>query len=124
MECISRRSKIVYFFENYPKAIEVLKKNLLSLKDKKNYKIFNNDCIQFFNSKNKLDKRFDIVFLDPPYKELKINALVNQIIEKNILTNTGVIIIHRHKNDKLEISKKIKILDIRTYGVSKIIIAN
>ena len=121
LECISRRSKIVYFFENYPKAIEVLKKNLLSLKDKKNYKIFNNDCIQFFNSKNKLDKRFDIIFLDPPYKENDLNKLIRTLINEKFLKENGILIIHRHKNHKDIFSKNIKIIEEKKYGISKII---
>ena len=31
-------------------------------------------------------------------------------------------IIHRHKNDDVEITKKLEILDIRLYGISKIFI--
>ena len=33
-------------------------------------------------------------------------------------------IIHRHKKDDINISKKLKILDKRVYGLSKIIIGN
>tara|TARA_B100001769_G_C21836853_1_gene454253 strand:- start:49 stop:609 length:561 start_codon:yes stop_codon:yes gene_type:complete len=124
LECISRGSKNVYFFENYTEAIEILNKNLMSLKEEKNYKIFNNDCFDFFNSERKFEEKFNIIFLDPPYKEIKINELINKIIEKKILANNGIFIIHRHKNDKLELTKKIEILDIRNYGVSKILIAH
>ena len=45
------------------------------------------------------------------------------IIIKKLLKNDGIIILHRHKKDKLEITKKIKIFDTRLYGVSKIYIA-
>ena len=33
-------------------------------------------------------------------------------------------IIHRHKKDSLTLSNKLKILDERNYGISKIIIGN
>ena len=58
--------------------------------------------------------------MDPPYKESKINRLIENIIEKKILNKKGIIIIHRHKKDKLKIKEKIKILDIRNYGISKV----
>ena len=38
LECISRESKDVYFFENYSPAIKILKKNILSLNQINNYK--------------------------------------------------------------------------------------
>ena len=124
LECISRGSQDVYFFENHGLAIKVLKKNVLSLNTMNNCKIFEKDCFDYFDSKNILDIRFDIIFIDPPYKETKINKLIENIIEKKILNKKGIIIIHRHKKDKLEITKKIKILDIRNYGISKVYFGN
>ena len=124
IECISRGSKNVYFFESYLKALKILKKNLSSLGQNQNYKIFEYDCFTFFNSKKRMDKEFDLIFIDPPYKELRINELIERIIEKKMLKKKGLFIIHRHKKDKLPITEKIKILDVRTYGISKVYIAN
>ena len=124
LECISRGSQDVYFFENYSLAIRILKKNILLFDQNNNSKLFEEDCFNYFNSKNVLNKSFDIIFVDPPYKELKINKLIENIIEKKILNKGGIIIIHRHKKDKLEITKKIKILDIRNYGISKVYFGN
>ena len=109
LECLSRGSKNVYFFENYIEAIKVLEKNLSFFKDEKNFKIFKKDCFEFFNSDQKVNKKFDIIFLDPPYKETRINKLIEKIIENKILNPDGVMIIHRHKRDKIEITNKIKI---------------
>lgn len=124
LECLSRGSKNVYFFENYVEAIKVLEKNLNFFKNSKNFKIFKFDCFEFFESNKEINKKFDIIFLDPPYKELRINKLIEKIIQKKILKNDGLIIIHRHKKDKLEISKKLKVLDVRNYGISKVYFLN
>lgn len=124
LECLSRGSKIVYFFENYIEAIRILEKNLSLFKNEKNFKLFKNDCFEFFNSNQKLNKKFDIVFLDPPYKETRINELIEKIIKNKILNNDGVIIIHRHKKDKIEITNKIQIFDVRNYGLSKVYFAS
>lgn len=124
LECLSRGSKIVYFFENYIEAIRILEKNLSLFKNEKNFKLFKNDCFEFFNSNQKLNKKFDIVFLDPPYRETRINELIEKIIESKILNTDGVIIIHRHKKDKIEITNKIQIFDVRSYGLSKVYFAS
>tara|TARA_B100000900_G_scaffold409915_1_gene426655 strand:- start:974 stop:1534 length:561 start_codon:yes stop_codon:yes gene_type:complete len=123
LECLSRGSKIVYFFENYIEAIKILEKNLTLFKDENNFKLFKSDCFEFFNSNQKLDKKFDIIFLDPPYKETRINELIEKIIAREILSTDGIIIIHRHKKDKIEITKKINIFDVRSYGLSKVYFA-
>lgn len=124
LECLSRGSKIVYFFENYIEAIRILEKNLSLFKNEKNFKLFKNDCFEFFNSNQKLNKKFDIVFLDPPFRETRINELIEKIIESKILNTDGVIIIHRHKKDKIEITNKIQIFDVRNYGLSKVYFAS
>ena len=128
IECLSRESKYVYFFENYFEAIEVLEKNLLLFKNEKKFQIFKNNCFEYFDSDKKIDKKFDkkfdIIFIDPPYKEIKINILIEKIIYRKLLKKNGILIIHRHKKDKIVITEKINILDTRTYGVSKVYFAN
>ena len=124
IECLSRESKHVCFFENYFKAIKVLEKNLLLLKNEKKFQIFKENCFEYFNSDNQINKKFDIIFIDPPYKEIKINMLIERIIYKKLLKKNGILIIHRHKKDKVVITEKINIFDTRYYGVSKVYFAN
>ena len=124
LECISRNSKKVIFFENYAEALKVLKKNIQNLNIIHKTEIIENDCFEFFNTKNTFREKFDIIFMDPPYKEKRINILIDTILEKKILKKNGIMIIHRHKKDSLTLSNKLKILDERNYGISKIIIGN
>ena len=53
--------------------------------------------------------------------------MINELLEKlnllNNLKNNGIVILHRHKKDNLILTEKIKILDKREYGLSKIIFA-
>ena len=124
LECLSRNSKKVIFFENYSEALLILKKNIEKLNVKNKCQIMQEDCFEFFENKNFFNEKFDIIFIDPPYKEVRINFIVDFILEKKILKNNGIMIIHRHKKDNINISDKLKILDERIYGVSKIIIGN
>lgn len=124
IECISRKAKKIFFIENYSEALDILKKNIsnLNIFDKSN--IFEEDCFKIFNSKRHLNLKFDLIFIDPPYKENKINLLIEEIQNKNILNKNGIIMIHRHKKDDLIITSKLNILDTRKYGISKITIGN
>ena len=124
IECISRNANKTIFVENYKEALSILKKNLLELNLVEKYKIIENDCFEYITNNKNLGERFNIIFIDPPYKEKKINLLIEKIIEKKILKSNGIIILHRHKKDEIEITKKMKILDTRIYGLSKIIIGN
>ena len=124
IECLSRESKYVCFFENYFDAIKVLEKNLLLFKNENKLQIFKDNCFDYSNSEAKTNKKFDIMFIDPPYKEIKSNTLIEKIIYRKLLKKDGILIIHRHINDQVVITEKIKILDTRTYGVSKVYFAS
>ena len=120
IECLSRGAKYVVFAEKYNGVLPVLKKNLQSLKSIENYEILEKDIynISFLKS---LDKKFDIVFMDPPYKDKDINLLLDNINNKKILSENGILIIHRHKDEKDLIPNKLKIIEEKKYGLSKII---
>ena len=124
LECLSRNSKMITFVENYDEALNILKKNIKSLNIREKCKIIENDCFNFFKKKKSFEEKFDIIFIDPPYKETKINFLINTILEKKILKDNGVLILHRHKKDNFALNNKLKVLDQRIYGISKIIIGN
>ncbi len=124
VECLSRGAKYVYFIENYKKVLNSLKKNLSFFENKKSFEILEKDCFEYVNSNENLDTKFDIIFIDPPYKEIKINEIIDRIKEKKILKKSGIIILHRHKKDTVMITKRLNIIDNRTYGISKIFFGN
>ncbi len=119
IECLSRGSKKVVFIENYAGVLPILKKNLSGLKIVKNYEILENDI---YSDKvlSKLKNKFDIVFLDPPFKDKNLNTFLLKLKNFEILNKNGVIIIHRHKDDHDDFSKKFKVIDEKKYGISKI----
>ncbi len=120
IECLSRNADKVYFVENYKNVLPILKKNLSGLKSINNFEIiekniYNEDVFKNFN------QIFDIIFLDPPYKDKNIEKILVEIKTSNILKNNGVLILHRHKKEKENFSDEIKILEEKIYGISKII---
>ena len=124
IECISRNAQKVTFVENYDLALKILKKNIKSFGIKNKSEIIEKNCFDLFESKKVFKEKFNLIFMDPPYKEDKINLIVDQIKEREILDKNAILIIHRHKKDNINISDKLNILDERNYGLSKIIIGN
>ena len=118
LECISRGSKFVFFFENYPPVLEILKKNISNLKYGDKSKVIDIDAFKINSYIFKEDQKFQIIFCDPPYKEKKIKLLLENIIEMDILKKDGIIIIHRRKGDLDVYPKTFKIIDTKNYGLS------
>ena len=86
----------------------------------RNYKIFERDI---FKEKLifKTNYKFDIIFLDPPYKYRDLSEIFLDIKKNEILSNNGVIILHRHKNNEDIYPSYFEVVEKKKYGISKII---
>ena len=120
LECLSRGARHVTFVENYSGVLSILKNNLNNLNISEKYEIIEEDLISNFPIK-KIRQKFNIIFLDPPYKEKKLPNIIDDIFQKKILNKNGIIVIHRHKKENDKFSKNFKILDEKKYGISKIL---
>ena len=67
------------------------------------------------------DRIFNIIFLDPPFKDKNLDKLLLSIREEGILDKKGIIIIHRHKNEQDPLPSSYKLIEQKVYGISKII---
>ena len=121
IECLSNEAKYVTFVENYNGVLPILKKNLSNLKLDKKYEIIEQNI---FTGLKLAKSNYDIIFLDPPYKDKNISELIDKIFEINLLSKSGIIITHRNKNVKDKYSKNFRILEEKTYGISKISFGN
>ena len=97
-----------------------MKKNLSLLNCKNNIEVFNETVFNFIDNLNKNKSKYDIIFIDPPYKESKIEELLSQLSKKRILSGSSLIILHRNKKTKDKFPTDFNILFERTYGLSKI----
>ncbi len=119
IECLSRGAKYVVFAENYDGVLPILKKNLKNLNSIQNFKILEKNIYDenFFSD---LNKQYDLIFLDPPYKDKNISKILLNIKNSKILNKKGIIITHRHKNETDVFPPNIRIIEEKKYGISKI----
>lgn len=100
IEALSRGARHVVFIDAGIKSIKVLKDNLEHLNIKENVEVYHTDYETAIKKLSQFNKQFDIIFIDPPYRNgMAQNALVN--IDRNpILTQSGIIIVeHDSKED-------------------------
>ena len=120
IECLSRGANKVIFFENYYKSVEILKKNIDKLDLNKKTQIIIKDAYKI-NRSNLIYEKFDLIFLDPPFKDKNINQLIKDIKQLKITNKKTLIIIHRNKKLREQITNNLLILREKSYGLSKII---
>ena len=122
IECISRGAKKVIFFENNQNSIKILNKNLSLLNLNDFSEVINQNAYEL-NNKIVEKQKLDLIFLDPPFKDLNINVILNKITELKIISKKTLIIIHRNKKTKENFPENLNIIRENIYGLSKIIFA-
>jgi 16S rRNA (guanine966-N2)-methyltransferase len=123
LECLSRGAANVTFVESYKEVLIVLKNNINNIKQQKSSNIIERDIFAE-NTLKALNNQFDIIFMDPPYKEKKLVDLIDAIIKLKLLKNNGIIVVHRHKKEEDIFPNEFNIIIKKNYGISKIIFGN
>ena len=127
IECISRGASNTTFIEKEKEAIKILEKNIEKLKITNETKILFGDVFNILKKNKKLNFDVsgniphDLIFCDPPFKESNVNTILKLIFENKLLKKNGILILHRHKSTNQKFLDNFKIIEERTYGLSKII---
>lgn len=119
IEALSRGAKEVVFCDYDKNAIKIIKKNIEITRNTNNWTVINKDYNLALNELKTQNKKFDIVFLDPPYKTNLAALAIQKIIMSNMLTKDGIAIVETDDIKKKEEFLKldtIQIIDERKYG--------
>lgn len=115
IEAISNGSKTAYFVDNNIELINIIKSNTKNMDEdihilKSDYK----SAIELLKNSN---IKFDIVFLDPPYKLNLINDSIKRLLDSDLI-NSGGLIICEYENE--EIKCDLELLKSKSYGSKNI----
>lgn len=86
IEALSRGAKSAVFVDESGEAIKIVKNNLTHCG--LTGEVARNDAVSFLEHCGK----FDLIFLDPPYKSGLMEAVLRKIIQFDILSDGGIII--------------------------------
>ena len=122
LECLSRGALNAVFIESYKEVLDILKKNIENLNYVNSSTIIEQDIYDSLDFKTL--KKFDIIFIDAPYKEKRVDMLLQKIFDAKILNDKSIIIIHRHKKENENFIDNFDIIEEKIYGISKVIFGN
>ena len=119
LEAISRGAKQAYLCDNSKNAIKIINQNIEKTKTKERTVLLAADYKKALEEIIKKQLKFDIVFLDPPYKTDYAEDAAQIIIENKLLNEDGFIILET--DDKEKVLKKLdtnifEIKEIKKYG--------
>ena len=112
IEALSNGASICYFVDKNKQILNILKNNLKGID---NSILMEKDYINALEELN--NKKFDIIFLDPPYKDNLITPSIQKIMELDMLNKDGIIVCEYENED---IKCDLKLIKDKKYGSKKI----
>lgn len=114
IEALSRGAKEVTFIENNQQALACIKDNLERTKLIKNANIYNSDVIKALKKIN--DKKFDLIFMDPPYNKAFEKDVLVFLSQSDIINQNTIIIVESDLETKFDYLNE---LGFNTYKIKK-----
>lgn len=121
IEALSRGGKNVVFVENSTKALDCIKKNLEHTKLEEDAIIFNKDVVYAIETFSREDKKFDVIFMDPPYNKGWEEKVITLISDSELLNRDGILICESSKETDFKFisETKFEIIKEKTFKTSK-----
>lgn len=92
LEAISRGAKEAFIIEKDYKASKIIESNIKMLHEEASTHLYQIDYKVALNKFKSDEIKFDIIFLDPPYRMNIMDELISFIEENDLLNNGGVVI--------------------------------
>ena len=127
IEFLSRGCEKAYLCDISKKVVNIINQNLEKTHLKENAVVYNTDYKRCLQDLQKQNLQFDIIYIDPPYKDNIAVDAVKRILSYGLLKEKGLIIIETdEKNRDIEELEKldIQINECRKYGRANLIFIN
>ncbi len=118
LEALSRGVWEVWFVDNNKKAVDTIRQNLKTFNiSKDRYKVFCCDVFSFLN--RRLSKKFQLIFIDPPYRKGLLAKFLSKLLTSSIVDEDCFIFAKVEK--ELIISHDgLTLLANKTYGQTRL----
>lgn len=117
LEALSRGANYSFINDLSRDAIKIIKDNIHSLGEDSRVMVMNNDYRQVLNKLK--DKKFDLVFLDPPYRMNVTNEIIDFLLEHQMINEDAYIICQYVKGNHEKV-ESLYLIKNYAYGTSEV----
>ncbi len=118
IEAVSRGMDEAVLVERDRKAQAIVRENIVMTKEEGKFRLLPTEARQALTQ---LEGVFDLVFLDPPYAEQEIEAMVTELCQRKLLSEDVMVVCETDKSVTLpEEIAELGIWKEKVYGISKV----
>ena len=108
---------MVYFVDCEQRAIDAIKTNTKNMNE--SFKIIKGDFVQVLDALSREKIKFDLIYLDPPYKSDYAVKALDMLNSLNLLSDgTTIIVEHQFENDLQNIKDCYIMKKSKRYGIA------
>lgn len=120
-EALSRGIRESYLCDISAKAIAAIKKNAAALQVEERCHIYRRDVFRMLEGFTQEGVCFDLVYLDPPYRQQRCDELLKQLQDRGLLQPGAWVVVESRKEDQFAPSYgKLYKEKERVYGITRI----
>jgi len=119
LEALSRGAQHVVFVDKAKSAIQVLEKNIASLGCGRRSTVYPADVFWFLKNTR---RRFDLIFVDPPYRLEEIGSLPAAIYRSPVVGDGSVVVMEHSKESEIELSPAMYDVLQKPFGQTTVLI--
>lgn len=102
IEALSRGMERAVLTDTDKKAIDTIRQNLQATGFADRAEVYRNDAGRALKALAKREVKFDLVFLDPPYKLKVISSLLEQLIQDGLLAERATVVAEHDAEDRYD----------------------
>lgn len=117
LEALSRGANICWFVEKAPASLNCLKENISTLKAEDVSRVIRGSAERLPSA----DEPFDIIFMDPPYRQGLVEKSLNSIKAQGWTHENSLIVAELASDENFTVPEGFTIIDDRSQGQQRIL---
>ncbi|MCJ7856790.1 16S rRNA (guanine(966)-N(2))-methyltransferase RsmD [Lachnospiraceae bacterium NSJ-143] len=119
IEALSRGACEAVLVDNSPHALEIIKENLEHTKLDKKAEVIKTDAVSALKQLSSAQRKFDIIFMDPPYASGLYSDVLETVVKLGILDKYGIIIAEQSSKEEIINIKGLVNYRVKDYKTTK-----
>lgn len=103
LEALSRGAAQATFVDNYKEALHCIRENITALQVNDLCSVISGDIPSILQQLQKMQRQFDIIYIDPPYEsQISVKGVLQYLDHSDLISNGGIVFVEEAQPSSLK----------------------